>query len=997
MSLYLAQISEKRSKNEVMKNFQGRPGSPLVGPLDCPGGTIPALKALFIATNIWIPSCMMGRSILSNSAGYHVVTRSFQGTLGGMRQRRWYYTLWSRIKHFGRHRHLPDDTVSSLHNEPDIDRLSDATLLRIFVFTQSTYASPLPERAISHVNRRWREIVLEHAALWRQIDAKVLSSSLQQDIIEAYLSRARTFTADLRVVLSENEWIRTLEIIAEHSARWRLVSIRADFNFSPDLLSQHISQFHLPHLEHLSIICLDRFCDPPDLDTIDGDTSILRGSAPRLTSFRVQHSAITYFPPPLHGLTTLHLEELGGHRIDYTSFRRLILSIYSLTNLSIYGDFIDHWTMTGDLRIPALRSLRSGSNASLGAMLLSLSVPGLASLTLYNAWDSHIQEFIRQREPGYETTLPCVHLMLKDCHFSLPSLRTLLEEVPAIYRLDIIDGFADEALDLLQNDNALLPSLCALSINRLRDPTKLSTFYNSRKGKVAFRLHFDLDAVPPPDASSVRWDRLESWPAGTKCIDRDDFMTRLSDTGVAYRSPRLLLPHTFIINNYDDDIRLGIICDTSTLVDPGPCAVNDLSDALLLSIFELTSDSYGQSYPSVVRRICHVNQRWRKIVTSSPKLWRHIDAIVPNVYNQLALINMHLIKAYPLTVDLRLALPNVESEWALLLEPLTYSSSRWRVLSIHVDSDSDWGQHALVRHFRTSHFPNLEHFSVIRYSDVSSCNCFAQQHFGGNILLEGSPRLSSVRLQHSSIPHLLPPPQSISTLHLEQFGEYPMEYGTFRRLIMGLPSLANLSIYGNFVDGWTKAGDLVVPGLRTLRLSNNEALSALLLSIYAPNLESLEFHAVWDSHLRDFLHEREKVYETSVHYLMLKGCRLSTDSLSALFKDFSGTERVDILDGYADVVMDLLMSDDDLLPSLHTVSVHKLADARKLLVARSVIFRLHYGVDVTRLHAEVVRWDQLDPWSLPMEFCDRDDFMTRISEHCRREDDRKLVRFGLKG
>ncbi|KAG7449794.1 uncharacterized protein BT62DRAFT_607174 [Guyanagaster necrorhizus] len=437
--------------------------------------------------------------------------------------------------------------------------------------------------------------------------------------------------------------------------------------------------------------------------------------------------------------------------------------------------------------------------------------------------------------------------------------------------------------------------------------------------------------------------------------------------------------------------------DTSTLVDPGPCVVNDLSDALLFSIFEVASDSYGQSYPSVVRRICHVNRRWRKIAISSPKLWRHIDAIVPNVYNQLALINIHLIRAYPLTVDLRLALPNVEAKWALLLVPITYSSSRWRVLSVHVDCDSDGGQHTLVRHFRTSHFPNLEHFSIIRYSDVSSCNCFVQQDLGGNILIEGSTKLSSVRLQHSSIPHLLPPPQAISALHLEQFGEYSIEYGAFRRLIMGLPSLANLSIYGNFVDGWTKSGDLDIPNLRALRLCNNEALSALLQSIHAPNLESLELHGVWDSHLREFLHMRETAYETSVHYLMLKGCRLSTDSLCALFKDFAGTERVDILDDYADMVMDLLLRDDDLLPSLHTISVHKLMDARKLVMARSVIFRLHFDVDAVPLHGEVVRWDQLDPWTTTTEFCDRDDFMTRISQHRLREDDRKLMRVGSKG
>ncbi len=63
--------------------------------------------------------------------------------------------------------------------------------------------------------------------------------------------------------------------------------------------------------------------------------------------------------------------------------------------------------MAGDLHLSPWPSV----NASLGAMLLSLSVLGLASLTFYDEWDSHIPT------------------------------RTRLE-VPAIHRLDIIDGFA---------------------------------------------------------------------------------------------------------------------------------------------------------------------------------------------------------------------------------------------------------------------------------------------------------------------------------------------------------------------------------------------------------------------------------------------------------------------------------------------------------------------------------------------------------------------------
>ncbi|KAK0458762.1 uncharacterized protein EV420DRAFT_1642484 [Desarmillaria tabescens] len=88
-------------------------------------------------------------------------------------------------------------------------------------------------------------------------------------------------------------------------------------------------------------------------------------------------------------------------------------------------------------------------------------------------------------------------------------------------------GFADKAFDC---DNSLLSSLCAVFINGLHDPTELSTIYTSRW--VGLWLYFNLDTIPPPGASSIRCDRPESWPAGTKRMDRDDFIARLSDTGV---------------------------------------------------------------------------------------------------------------------------------------------------------------------------------------------------------------------------------------------------------------------------------------------------------------------------------------------------------------------------------------------------------------------------------------------------------------------------------
>ncbi len=134
--------------------------------------------------------------------------------------------------------------------------------------------------------------------------------------------------------------------------------------------------------------------------------------------------------------------------------------------------------------------------------------------------------------------------------------------------------------------------------------------------------------------------------------------------------------------------------------------------------------------PSVVWRICHVMRRWREISISYPGLWQHINTIIPNVYGRLALIG-----AYALIVVLRLDLPKAES---LPLEPIT-SAGGYSSTAI---------PHSFVRLFRTSCFPNLERFIVVA-------------NLWGNILIEGSSKLSSVHLRHSSI-H--PPP--ISTLRL---------------------------------------------------------------------------------------------------------------------------------------------------------------------------------------------------------------------------------------
>ncbi|KAK0452596.1 hypothetical protein EV421DRAFT_1731214 [Armillaria borealis] len=107
------------------------------------------------------------------------------------------------------------------------------------------------------------------------------------------------------------------------------------------------------------------------------------------------------------------------------------------------------------------------------------------------------------------------------------------------------------------------------------------------------------------------------------------------------------------------------------------------------------------------------------------------------------------------------------------------------VLSVHADSDSGWG--STLSHNMYSH-PLLRLFIM-----------------AAKLWLKLESALVAFLLQAISTPHLI-----------EQFGDYPMEYESSRRLIMGLLSY--------------QSGDLHVARLRTLMLSYNEALSVVLLS-----------------------------------------------------------------------------------------------------------------------------------------------------------------------
>ncbi|KAK0237752.1 hypothetical protein EDD85DRAFT_556119 [Armillaria nabsnona] len=206
----------------------------------------------------------------------------------------------------------------------------------------------------------------------------------------------------------------------------------------------------------------------------------------------------------------------------------------------------------------------------------------------------------------------------------------------------------------------------------------------------------------------------------------------------------------------------------------GPCVVDDPSDALLFSIFELV-------WPE---RSLHGEEDMphQAILAGG----HHIVSKTIAVYRcyslkcfQPACIDQHASDQGVPIVNLRLALPNVEPGWPLLLDPIAYSSSRWRTFSVRPcrqrfqlgpSLSFDVSAQSLFTQSRT-----LLHHPFLRLFIMATKLC--EEHFHRGLI-----ETLKCTLRHPSSP------QATSTLYLtEQFGEYPMEYESFRWRIMGFP------------------------------------------------------------------------------------------------------------------------------------------------------------------------------------------------------------------
>ncbi|CAA7260970.1 unnamed protein product [Cyclocybe aegerita] len=221
------------------------------------------------------------------------------------------------------------------------------------IFTLSVAESPFvngglgetrtTESIIAQVCARWRWIALDTPALWttfrfREGDPKKWTCWMLVFLrLQTYLKRSGQRPVDLWLEVT-SQWVAEwfLEKFMDHLPRWRCVSMRLPQEslrpYAPVLSA--LADAGADNLESLEVSILqydklELFAEPVEKS--------LRG-VPKLKHVKMDTKAFRLCKPPLHSITTLHLETWCTYRpqISWQTFRAIVTSP-TLKNLTLDG------------------------------------------------------------------------------------------------------------------------------------------------------------------------------------------------------------------------------------------------------------------------------------------------------------------------------------------------------------------------------------------------------------------------------------------------------------------------------------------------------------------------------------------------------------------------------------------------------------------------------------------------------------------------------------
>ncbi|KAJ6514940.1 hypothetical protein C8R47DRAFT_1089125 [Mycena vitilis] len=255
--------------------------------------------------------------------------------------------------------------------------------------------------------------------------------------------------------------------------------------------------------------------------------------------------------------------------------------------------------------------------------------------------------------------------------------------------------------------------------------------------------------------------------------------------------------------------------------------------------------------------LSHVNFYWRNVALTTRVLWRHITI---EQKEPLEKVRAYLGRSGPhtplhLRVDVRRDIPALTEKLHLVFQHL----DRWERVTIH--SNLETSDIPIVARLYDASAPILEHLALCVH-DVDSTNIEAFRRADlEQILTQGCPRLTVLRLRGLSMHFFRPPITNITTLHLEQTRGIFLGYECFKNLLIAAPALAHLSIHDTIIDeleeSWPPDECIPLPNLVSLRIffpgTLQHVFSDILISISAPRLESLVLKEAGETHLDRFL------------------------------------------------------------------------------------------------------------------------------------------------
>jgi len=247
----------------------------------------------------------------------------------------------------------------------------------------------------------------------------------------------------------------------------------------------------------------------------------------------------------------------------------------------------------------------------------------------------------------------------------------------------------------------------------------------------------------------------------------------------------------------------------------------------------------------IVSHVCH---QWRTISLGFPRLWTSFfyEADPPfDVPLQRFDTYVKRSAALPLRICLDFQSGNDDPDNIQLVEKAVEHVHRWQHFTMY-SSDETAMQPFNLLHDTSA--PMLEYLTLapgVNLDDITEDDRpDVVTNMDPCIFKGGAPKLTYLMLDGYSMRHALPPLSNITILRIEKQNRDTVpvfERAPFLELL-SLPSLSQLSLYGDLIEPFGSPRTIHMPNLKRFRVGEFDTIWDLLPIIRAPQLDTLIIH-----------------------------------------------------------------------------------------------------------------------------------------------------------